>query len=228
MVYSNNDKLSENACQDGKPQKRTGEVFLHTIRHSGRRSFNFVKDHAICVIFNITPIAPIRIPIFTETPLVNPGKLKKILLFSILAALSALLWYGNSHWRISDRIHPLEEADLTEEVDTFPVERSVSFDITHARMLLLSGLQWKISTHNREVLFNGTLEELRSKRIALPAPGPYGYNLNIEGMDRSGKQLYWWCSDNAYDLRESGVNIIHLLYTGDPYESTAFKIDWAR
>lgn len=166
--------------------------------------------------------------IFTKTASVNPGKLKKWLLFSVLAVVSALLWYANSRWRVCDHDRPLKQYELSEKIPHFPVDREVCLELAHARMLLLSGIHWKISVRsgkNDYLIFSGTRNDLSCKKIALPAPRSDGnYYLRVEGIDRAAKKVYTWSSDRRQNLRPSGTNYIRLIYAGDPQENATLEV----
>ena len=166
--------------------------------------------------------------IYENELLVNPGKLKKILLFSALAVLSALLWYGNSHWRISDRRRPLEKQHFATGIDRFSVDRTVCFELTHARMFVLSGIRWQISVDTgseRVLVFDGTRSQLSCKKVGLPEPGTDGkYFISVDGIDQGGKTVHHWSSDVNHELKRTGINYIHLLYTGDAQESITLNV----
>lgn len=143
-----------------------------------------------------------------------------LLYFSLLSCNSA----------ISDRIQNVDFKNTRIEVDTFPVHKQVNIDIETRKRFHFGDKKILILINSSDVVFYGTYLELKKSKISLPEPNKYsknksGYLVSVEFHDLYETKRYKWGSDEFNYFDENKINLIKLLYKGNPEESVTLKVE---
>jgi hypothetical protein len=131
---------------------------------------------------------------------------------------------------ISDRIQNIDFKNTNIQVDTFPVHKKVSIDLETRNKFHYGDKKILILINSTYVVFYGTYSELKKIKIPLPKANDYSENsseylVSVEFHDIYETKRYKWASDELNYFDENKMNLIKLLYTGNPEESVTLKVE---